>query len=320
MGKQKKHKSKKSKLHPRNKHRERYNFDLLTSVCPDLAPHINPNKYGNASIDFFNPEAVKMLNKALLIHHYGIEYWDIPDGYLCPPIPGRADHLHHVADLLAEYNNGKIPKGSKIKCMDIGTGANCIYPIIGNREYGWSFIGADVDSKAIESAIKIIDENLPLKGKIELRHQRKISSIFHGIFKDNETIDFTICNPPFYTSEKEAEEATQRKVKKLKKESGGEVERNFAGKNNELWYDGGELKFIRNMISESVSFSTSCFWFTTLVSKKENLKSIYEQLKEDKALEVKTIEMTQGNKLSRIVAWTFLNKKQQEAWRKYRWK
>jgi 23S rRNA (adenine1618-N6)-methyltransferase len=82
---------------------------------------------------------------------------------LRPPIPGRADYIHYIADLLAENNGGKIPKGKQIKCLNIGVGANCIYPIIGNQEYGGSFVGADVDPVSIASANKIIEFNPFLK-------------------------------------------------------------------------------------------------------------------------------------------------------------
>src|SRR5690606_24715537 len=116
------------------------------------------------SIDFFNPQAVKALNKALLFYYYDIVYWDIPENYLCPPIPGRADYIHYIADLLADNNKGIVPTGSEIKCLDIGVGANCIYPIIGVKEYGWSFIGADIDALAIKSAKKIIASNPSLQG------------------------------------------------------------------------------------------------------------------------------------------------------------
>jgi 23S rRNA (adenine1618-N6)-methyltransferase len=40
----------------------------------------------------------------------------------------------------------------------IGIGANCIYPIIGNAEY-WSFVGTDIDEKAIENCSTIIEAN-----------------------------------------------------------------------------------------------------------------------------------------------------------------
>jgi 23S rRNA (adenine1618-N6)-methyltransferase len=122
----KEHPAEKTALHPRNKHRERYDFQALVTTCPELGKYVKLNVYEDESIDFANPKAVKWLNKALLKHYYNMEYWDIPTGYLCPPIPGRADYIHHIADLLAGSNNGKIPTGSRIKCMDIGVGASCV--------------------------------------------------------------------------------------------------------------------------------------------------------------------------------------------------
>ena len=116
----------KTRLHLRNKNRERYDLEGLIKTCPDLSQFVKPNKHGEDSIDFANPDGVKMLNKALLHHYYEIENWDIPENYLCPPIPGRADYIHHMADLLKESNYGIIPTGDKIICLDVGVGANCI--------------------------------------------------------------------------------------------------------------------------------------------------------------------------------------------------
>jgi len=91
----------KSRLHPRSKHINRYDFKKLIEGFPELESFVKPNKFGDESIDFSDPKAVICLNKALLKHHYGIEHWLIPEGYLCPPIPGRADYIHHIADLLS---------------------------------------------------------------------------------------------------------------------------------------------------------------------------------------------------------------------------
>ena len=117
-------------LHPRNLHNNRYDFEALIKTNPNLQEFVKPNKYGDLSIDFANPQAVITLNKALLSHFYGIKNYTIPEGYLCPPIPGRADYIHHIADLLAISNNGVIPKGNTIKGLDVGIGANGIYAII----------------------------------------------------------------------------------------------------------------------------------------------------------------------------------------------
>lgn len=301
----KEHPKIKLELHPRNKHRERYDFNLLIGTCPELAPYVKPNTYDDLSIDFFNPLAVKTLNKALLKQYYGIAHWDIPENYLCPPIPGRADYIHHAADLLTQNNNGKIPTGNKIKVLDIGVGANCIYPLIGNKEYSWSFVGSDIDPLAIQSANKIIEMNPSLKGHIELRFQKNPADIFRGIIQKDETFDLTICNPPFHASLQEARTGTLRKLNNLKQKRVTKPTLNFGGQNNELWCEGGERKFVQDMILESKEFSNSCQWFSTLVAKSANLESIYYTLKKVDAREVKTIPMGQGNKISRIVAWTF---------------
>ena len=315
----KEHPAEKTVLHPRNRHRERYDFQLLIAACPELGKYVKPNAYGDDSIDFANPKAVKWLNKALLKQYYSLAYWDVPSGYLCPPIPGRADYIHHIAELLGSSNGGKIPVGFKIKCMDIGVGASCIYPVIANKEYGWSFIGSDIDQAALESARKIIEHNAFLKRNIELRFQENPNDIFHGIMERNEPIDVAICNPPFHLSQEEAQKGTIRKISSLTHKKVTTPVLNFGGQSNELWCDGGEERFIRNMIRQSKQFSTNCFWFSTLIAKKEHLAPLLDAIKLAGAVEVKTIQMGQGTKISRIVAWTFLNKAQQNKWKETKW-
>lgn len=310
----------KSKLHPRNKHRNPYDFQKLIARFPSLAKFVSLNKYGKESIDFFNPKAVKALNAALLMEHYDIQYWDIPQGYLCPPIPGRADYIHYLADVLANSNQRKIPRGKHIRCLDIGVGANCIYPIIGNKEYGWSFVGSEIDEVSIESCNNIIAKNDALKNKIEIRKQTNLKSIFEGVIRKDEYFDLAICNPPFHASAQEAKTGTLRKLKNLKSEKVKQAVLNFGGKNNELWCEGGEVQFIENMISESVKYATSCFWFSTLVSKKSNIKKLRSHLEKFNPQNVQLISMGQGNKTSQVLGWTFLNSKQQKIWSDRRWK
>jgi len=314
------HPKEKAQLHPRNKHRERYDFKQLTASCPELARFVSLNKFDDESIDFFNPEAVKMLNIALLKHFYGIGYWDIPQNYLCPPIPGRADYIHNIADLLGSKNRGVIPTGESIKCLDIGVGANCVYPIIGASEYGWNFTGTEIDPVAIDWANKIIELNSLLNGKIELRLQNNTKDIFRGIIGKDEYFDLTICNPPFHSSLAEARSGTVRKLSNLTNKKTNKPVLNFGGQNTELWCEGGELRFVDEMVRESRQFSESCFWFSTLISKESNLTSVYNSLRKADPFEVETIPMGQGNKISRIVAWTFLDREQQEKWVCSRWK
>lgn len=316
----KEHPKEKPGLHPRNKHRERYNFKELIASCPELAPFVSLNKYNDESVDFADAKAVLALNKALLKHFYCIENWAIPQGYLCPPVPGRADYIHHMADLLGSCNQGRIPTGSGVKCLDIGVGANCIYPIIGHTAYGWSFVGSEIEPVAIVSAKRIIETNAILKDAVEVRFQPDSTAIFSGIIQKNEQFDITICNPPFHASFEEAQAGTLRKLSNLKGKRVTRPTLNFGGQNKELWCEGGEEKFVQRMIAQSRQFSTACFWFTTLISKQANLKSTYAALKKTGVVEVKTIEMSHGNKTSRIVAWTWLTCEQQNNWVKSRWK
>jgi 23S rRNA (adenine1618-N6)-methyltransferase len=319
MQQKREHPKEKTKLHPRNKHRERYDFKLLIESSPELAQFVRLNEYDEESIDFFNPDAVKMLNKALLKHYYGIDYWYIPKNYLCPPIPGRADYIHHIADLLSKDNSGIIPTGSKIKCLDIGVGANCVYPIIGNREYGWSFVGSDIDTVALENANNIIEFNPFLKENIQLRLQNKSDDTFKRIIHKNEFFDLSICNPPYHSSLQEAKAGTMRKLNNLIGKIVTTPVLNFGGQNSELWCDGGEVRFVSEMIIQSKQFSDSCMWFSTSLSKQSNLKSIYEVLNKVEVSEIKTLLLGQGNKKSRIVAWTFLNSEQKINWIENRW-
>lgn len=294
----------KQELHPRNKHRGAYNFPQLIEGTPELADHVFLNQYGNLSLDFSDPLAVKKLNRALLNHFYQISLRDIPDGYLCPPIPGRADYIHYAADLLADQN-GNIPSGKSIRVLDIGVGANCIYPLMGHQEYGWTFVGSEIDQLAIRSARNIIEAN-GLAKFITIRKQNSAKSIFKDIIHRDEKFDLSMCNPPFHSSMKAAAEGTGRKWKNLGKDKKDSELLNFGGKNAELWCEGGEQGFLLQMISESAEYAGSVKWFTSLVSKKESLAACYKVLERLKPSEVRTIVMKQGQKQSRILAWSWL--------------
>ena len=296
-----------SRLHIRNRHTGRYDFDTLTQLRPELRAHLKRNPTGESTLDFSDPVAVRLLNGALLQQFYGIAHWEIPPDYLCPPIPGRADVIHSVADLLAGSNGGEIPRGPDVRVLDIGVGASCIYPIIGHCEYGWSFVGSDIDEKAIESARKIVAANPQLKGAIEIQLQPRADHIFAGLLTADERFDLTVCNPPFHASKEEAQFGSRRKWENLGKIKAGEAKlKNFGGQSNELWCQGGELSFIRRMIDESADIPEQCMWFTTVVSRDVYLDAIHEALERVAPKDVRTLNMAQGQKKSRIVAWTFV--------------
>ncbi len=296
----------KTKLHPRNLHLDGYDFERLVVQTPELEAFMIKNPVGQSTVDFQDPMAVRMLNRALLRTHYDIEFWDIPAGYLCPPIPGRVDYIHHLADLLAEDNNvQEAPRGRHIKALDIGTGASLVYPLIGQSAYGWRFTGVDVDANAIKSARQLRDVN---KLDIDLRLQNNSENIFRGVIQPDDVFHVTMCNPPFHGSLEQANKGTQRKWASLGK--GRSTKLNFGGRDAELWYPGGEIKFIARMVNESMDFAKQCLWFTSLVSKKDNLQPLHRILGKARVAEYKVVEMAQGQKTSRFIAWTYFKKKQ----------
>tara|TARA_R110000751_G_scaffold94472_3_gene184278 strand:+ start:2091 stop:3107 length:1017 start_codon:yes stop_codon:yes gene_type:complete len=307
-------------LHPRNRHKGHYDFPALTSANPALRGHLVASPSGGSTLDFADPDAVKALNGALLRVQYNVRDWDIPPGYLCPPVPGRADYLHTLADLLCDSHDGKIPTGKKLVGLDLGTGANLIYPLIGSHEYGWSFVGTDIDQIALDNAERLLDANPTAAQRISLRMQPQTNQLFRHIIKPEEQFDFTLCNPPFHASAEAARAANQRKWQQLGKGAESKAGMlNFGGQASELYCEGGETGFLSRMASESAEFGQQVFWFSTLVSNTDVLKQLPTQLRELGATDVRTLDMAQGQKRSRLLAWTFLDKKQRRAWRKARW-
>ena len=299
----------KAKIHPRNKYQGKYDIKALVKASPELKTFVTKNVKGEDTIDFAQPEAVRLLNQALLKTQYELDFYELPESNLTPPIPGRADYIHYAADVLSSRSFGKVPMGPEVKVLDIGCGANCIYPIIGHLEYGWSFVASDISQDSLKTAEEICAKNGDKLSEIEFRHQPQARNVFNGILEKGEKYQLSICNPPFHASAEEAAKASGRKVKNLhgdKKED--TPKQNFSGIGKELWCDGGEKRFVQNMIYESVKVKDKVVWFTTLVSKESHLKLYYALLDKCDAWEVRTVPMGQGNKSSRLLAWTFTRK------------
>ncbi|WP_281645481.1 23S rRNA (adenine(1618)-N(6))-methyltransferase RlmF [Parendozoicomonas sp. Alg238-R29] len=317
-------KPQKAKLHPRNPHQGRYDLDALCTVLPELDTFIHLTPSGEKTVDFSSEQGVICLNKALLAYYYQVPNWQIPKGYLCPPIPGRADYIHYLADLLAIANHGTPPKGHQVRALDIGTGANCIYPIIGSRSYGWQFMASDIDPVSVKTANLIAQGNPGLIQQIKVVHQKNSKLIFHGIIKPSSRFDITLCNPPFHASLADAQAGSLRKWNNLKGKNQNfqddrKNKRNFGGQKAELWCEGGEIRFLKQMIKESADFSQQVCWFTSLISKKDNLYPLRKTLQQLGAKQVDVIKMSQGQKISHMLAWSFLNKQEQQQWSQIYW-
>ncbi|MEK9712485.1 MAG: 23S rRNA (adenine(1618)-N(6))-methyltransferase RlmF [Thalassolituus sp.] len=292
-------------LHSKNKHRNGYSFHDLVKAYPPLRAYVRDNGHGQPGIDFSDAAAVKVFNAALLKKDYGISHWDIPQGALCPPIPGRVDYIHYVADL-----PGLVKKASAVTLLDIGAGASLIYPLLAASAYGWNCTASDISEESLANCSTILEGNPELQKNITLRLQSDRHAMFSGIIRSGEYYDVTVCNPPFHASPEEARSGSIRKEANLARSRGEKVNAadatlNFGGMENELWCNGGEALFLKKMINESKQFASQVGWFTSLVSKAENLKSLKKLLNKSGATDVREIEMTQGKKITRILAWTF---------------
>jgi len=280
-------------VHPKNPFAKDYDFDTLIQQYTILKNFVFVNDYGNKSIKFSDQQAVKALNGALLKVHYGLDYWDIPEDNLCPPIPGRLDYLLHIADLVAK---------PELRLLDIGTGANLIYPILGTCHFNWKCTASEVDIDSLKNAQEIIDKNSVLN-KTDLRPQKFKNSILENIIRPDDAFDVVVCNPPFYKNRFDAQQRNQRKVQNLKLQDDDSL--NFGGRSNELWYKGGEEAFVKKMAAESIQFKDQVKWFTSLISRKENLKNIKRAINKTLASDIRVIDMEQGNKKSRFIGWSF---------------
>ena len=301
-------------LHERNLHKGRYDLSALCESYEPLSAHITSSPRNEPTIDFSDPAAVLALNKALLKHYYGMSFWDIPKGYLCPPIPGRADYIHYAADLLLKSANKKNFKTMNVRALDIGTGANLIYPIVGSQLYQWQFIATDIDPVSINNAQNIVSNNQNLQPFVTVRTQMEPENIFSGVILKDDYFHISICNPPFFKTRDDAASARLRKIRNLnrnkdEKNAKPEPIANFGGVAHELYCLGGELAFVKQMILESADYGQQVGWFTSLVSNGSHVSSLLKLIQSVGVSDNKVIPMTQGNKSSRILAWTFKDAK-----------
>jgi 23S rRNA (adenine1618-N6)-methyltransferase len=290
-------------MHAQNPYSDRYDLKRFVTHHSKLKNHIVLNLSGEETIDFSNSTAVYELNKAMLLADFNVEKYELPMGYLIPPIPGRLDYLLHLQEFILEKFN--IDKNTKLRGLDIGTGANGIYCVLGSQHFNWTMVGSECDTKAVEIANANIQHTKTLKENIEIRHQENKSFLFKNMIHSDEHFDFTVCNPPFHTSKEEALRGSQRKLNNLGREFyKKDVALNFEGQANELWCNGGEALFVKRLIKESVLYKTQISVFSTLVSKTASLTPIKKKLIKAKA-NYEVLSMDLGNKKSRILLWWF---------------
>ena len=290
-------------MHAKNPYAERYDLKRLANAHFPLKKYIVLNPSDQQTIDFTDSDAVYELNKAMLLADYKLDDYNLPKGYLIPPVPGRLEYLLHLRNFISE--KFKVDKLAQLRGLDVGAGANGIYCILGVQHFNWSMIGAESDAVAVELIIENIQLTNTLKDKIKIRHQENKSFLFKNIIQPKEQFDFSVCNPPFHSSKDEAIKRSLKKHSNLGSPSDRNTHLlNFEGQANELWCNGGEALFIKRLIKESLGFKSQVKVFSSLVSKADSLAAIEKHLKKVKANH-QIIPMDLGNKKSRIVVWWF---------------
>ena len=303
-------------LHPASPFLQPYDLPALCALEPDLAAYLYTTVRGEQSVRFDEPEAVRLLNQALLRQQFALRWYQLPAHVLCPAVPGRFDYLLYLQDFL-QQQHGKKPKATQFRLLDIGCGANLIYSLLAAQAMRWQVVASDIATDSLAHAAQIIEQN-ELQRRIELRHQPDAEQIFSGIVRPNELFDLTVCNPPFHQSAEDAARGTQRKQRNLGHTDKSDV-LNFAGQSHELWCDGGEAAFVARMIRQSHAVASQVAWFSCLISKDKNLAVLQKLLNDMQCPSHQVIEMRQGNKVTRVLVWSWMSPAQQQLWRQYRW-
>ncbi|KAJ0145664.1 hypothetical protein ACKLNR_005569 [Fusarium oxysporum f. sp. zingiberi] len=247
--------------------------------------------------DFFNdPECVMQLTKSLLKLDFGLKL-ELPDDRLCPPVLNRHNYLMWLKGLLDSTSYEK--QDRKIVGLDIGTGASCIYPLMGCTERDWDFIATDIDPKSLEYARKNVALN-GLDNRIKVVERKPTDALIPLDDLNVNSISFTMSNPPFYKSEEELlESAKQKSRPPFTACTGAKVE---------MVTDGGEVEFVDRMLKESLALQERVQWYTSMFGFLTSLIEFVDKLREHKIDNYAVTEFIQGSKTRRwAVAWSFGN-------------
>ncbi len=262
-------------------------FKFLSEEFPEFKKHVYINKYGGYSINWKNPNSIKELVKTILNKFFNITYYEIPENFLIPTLTSRYNYLNYINKLFTKL---EIENKEKI-LIDIGTGANLIYPLLGYKLYNWKFIASEINEDAINIGKKIIKEN-NLEKEILIIKQNDSKKIFENIINFNNKYLCSICNPPFFDINTE--------IKKDNLYTDNEY--NY----NEVYCEGGEIFFIKEMIKESYIYKKNIFLFSSLIGRKSNMKKIYSVMKNLKEMSLlKKITIKQGKNARWIIIWSF---------------
>ncbi|XP_057769276.1 uncharacterized protein LOC130989331 [Salvia miltiorrhiza] len=330
-------------IHHRNKYADNPpDFALLASLYPSFEPYVFYSRDGRPRIDWTDFNATRELTRVLLLHDHGVNWW-IPDGQLCPTVPNRLNYIHWIEDLLAlDILPATRAESDITKGFDIGTGANCIYPLLGASVLGWKFVGSDITDIAIEWANKNVESNPHLSHLIDIRR----AGMGDERSRVGESQNHPICSSEgggVHLGNPEAENVgslalsvleTQSNAKDCDgppvllvvvkdgenfdfcmcnppffetiEEAGMNPKTSCGGTPEEMVCSGGEHTFITRIIEDSVMLKDTFRWYSSMVGRKLNLNILVSKLWKVGATVVKTTEFVQGRTSRWGLAWSFL--------------
>ncbi|KAI1653511.1 hypothetical protein F4813DRAFT_374062 [Daldinia decipiens] len=275
-------------------------FRLLGQHDPEFEAVLEHGSH----LDFNNPKSVMQLTKTLLKRDFGLIV-DLPTDRLCPPVPNRHNYILWLKELLDSSSTPCLDSSEParhVTGLDIGTGASLIYPLLGCvQRPSWSFVATDVDAKSLSYARKNLELN-NLQARIRVVGRATTDCLIPLDELGLETIDFTMVNPPFYTSEAELTGLAKQKSKPPNTAcTGAPVEMVCAG---------GEIGFIKRMIDESLLLREKVQWYTCMLGKQSSLEVLVSALKGNGVTNYAITAFVQGNKTRRwAIGWSFGNRR-----------
>ncbi|KAL4760859.1 DUF890 domain protein [Aspergillus foveolatus] len=283
----------------RDLYKDGVDFASLALQSADFAKFLKPNH----QLDFTDPDAVRQLTVSLLKRDFGLDV-NIPETRLCPPVPNRLNYILWLQDLLdttgAGCRDAYEPERS-VTGLDIGTGCCSIYPILGVRTRpNWKFIATDIDDENIKSSTETVKAN-NLESRIRIVKTSTDNDLISLNTLGVERLDFTMCNPPFYSSQDEMIASAKEKDRPpFSACTGAEIE---------MVTRGGEVSFVSRIITESIALQEKVLWYTSMLGKLSSVSALIERLIELGNTNYAVTEFVQGNKTRRwAIAWSWADR------------
>lgn len=279
-------------MHPRNRYKDKPpDFGYLASKYPDFQQHVHTSLTGRPVVNFKEPEAVRALTCTLLKEDFGLTI-QIPLERLIPTVPLRLNYIHWVEDLI---DGQKQPR----RGIDIGTGASCIYPLLGATMNGWYFLATEVDDICFDYATKNVEQN-NLSDLVKVVKVPQKTLLMDALKEETEIVyDFCMCNPPFFANQLEAKGVNSRNSRRPPPSSVN------TGGVTEIMAEGGELEFVKRIIHDSLQLKRRLRWYSCMLGKKCSLAPLKEELRKQGVPKVTHTEFCQGRTMRWALAWSF---------------